>query len=157
MSREPMSRIALVQLSPKGKSYPMRCEREDLGVGDEVEVCMYAGTERAYFDTGLITDISYQRWGCSCHVVNHRDEVIYSVSSENGSSIQRTVDLSTRRRRDQSEREDERRIYLESLSSQTRNDMREIYEAIAPEDGEDAYLGDGIWIRTDGSTDDQGR
>ncbi|MGG6261763.1 hypothetical protein ACQ259_16845 [Stutzerimonas stutzeri] len=157
MARKPLARVAFVQLYPQGKSYAMRCDREDLGVGDEVEVCMYAGTERAYFDTGLITDVSYQRWECSCHVVNHRDEVTYSISSENGFSFQRKVDVTARRQRTHSEREEERQIYLDSLTSQARDEMVEIYEAIAPEDGEDAYLGDGIWIRADGTMDDRGR
>lgn len=157
MARTPIVRVAFVQLSPQGKSYAMRCDREDLGVGDEVEVCMYAATERAYYDTGVITDISHHRWECSCHVANHRDEVTYSVSTENGFSFLRKVDISTRKQRSPSEREAERRIYLDSLSSQARDEMVEIYEAIAPEEGEDAYLGDGIWIRADGTMDDRGR
>ena len=51
--------------------------------------------------------------------------------------------------------------YIRSLPKSTeaaaRDEMREIYEAISLGDGEDAYLGDGIWISSDGSLDDRGR
>lgn len=30
--------------------------------------------------------------------------------------------------------------------------MEDVYDAVSNEDGEDAYLGDGMWIRSDGST-----
>lgn len=40
---------------------------------------------------------------------------------------------------------------------ETRNEMREIYNAISLGDGEDAYLGDGIWLNSSGSSDDRGR
>jgi hypothetical protein len=32
--------------------------------------------------------------------------------------------------------------------------MKDVYDAVSNEDGEDAYLGDGMWIRSDGSTYD---
>ena len=38
-----------------------------------------------------------------------------------------------------------------------KDELVEIYEAISPGDGEDAYLGDGVWISPDGSLDDRGR
>jgi hypothetical protein len=51
--------------------------------------------------------------------------------------------------------------YIRSLpkSAETcaRDEMKEIYEAISLDDGEDAYLGDGIWIGSDGSLADRDR
>jgi hypothetical protein len=39
----------------------------------------------------------------------------------------------------------------ETVESEARRELREIYEAIAPDDsGEDAYVGDGVWISKDG-------
>lgn len=40
---------------------------------------------------------------------------------------------------------------------QGRRELREIYDAISVEDGMDAYLGDGVWISSDGSWSDRGR
>lgn len=37
------------------------------------------------------------------------------------------------------------------------NDMTDLYEAMSTGDGEDAYMGDGIWIKSDGSIYDKGR
>ena len=38
------------------------------------------------------------------------------------------------------------------------SELHEIYDAVAPDDsGEDAYLGDGVWISRDGSLSDRGR
>ncbi len=45
----------------------------------------------------------------------------------------------------------------QSSACEARNEMIEIYEAVSPGDDEDAYLGDGMWIRSDGSLDDRGR
>ena len=46
----------------------------------------------------------------------------------------------------------------EQVDSEAQRELREIYEAIAPDDsGEDAYLGDGVWIGRDGSWSDRGR
>lgn len=159
MGRKPIRRIAFVQLSPQGKSYAMRCDRMDLDVNDHVEVEMYAGTQKAYFDDGVITSVSHQRWECSCHVINHVEEVSYSVDTTDGFALQRTVDLSRRIKRTAAEWQEEKAPYFDSLPESTRSDMGDIYEAIAPEpeSGEDAYLGDGIWVRADGSLDDRGR
>lgn len=38
-----------------------------------------------------------------------------------------------------------------------RNVMKQIYHATSSGDGEDAYLGDGVWISSSGSLDDRGR
>lgn len=152
-----LNRIAFVKLSPLGKSYAMRCEREGFTVGDHVEVEMYAGTERSYFDDGVITSISFQRWNCSCHVVNHCDEVSYSVDTTNGFQLIRRVDIKSRSNKSVEQWRQEKAPYFDGLPTSARDDMRAIYEAVAPEDGEDAYLGDGVWIRPDGSLDDSGR
>jgi hypothetical protein len=46
----------------------------------------------------------------------------------------------------------------EQVESEARRELREIYEAVAPDDSsEDAYLGDGVWIGSDGSLKDLGR
>jgi hypothetical protein len=46
----------------------------------------------------------------------------------------------------------------ERVESEDRRELREIYEAIAPDDsGEDAYLGDGVWMSSDGRLKDLGR
>lgn len=157
MSKTPIHRIAYVKLSPMGKSYAMRCDRKDFGAGDNVEVEMYAGTNKAYFDEGVITSISHQRWDCSCHVINHIDEVTYSIDTTDGFTLNRIVDLTKRTKKPIELWRKERTQYFDSLPESTHSDMRDIYDAIAPEDGEDAYLGDGIWVRADGSLDDRGR
>ena len=157
MNRNPVQRVAFVKLTPQGKSYAMRCDREDLGVGDDVEVEMYAGTERAYWDDGTITAVEFHRWDCSCHVKNHVEEVSYSVDDSEGFVLVRCVDLSRRSKMPIKQWRKEKAPYFESLSASARSDMRGIYDAIAHEDGEDAYLGDGIWVRPDGSMDDRGR
>ena len=90
MTRSKLQRIAFVQLSPNGKLYPMKCNREDLGNGDDVEVLMSVGSENERYQDGKIISVSYERWNCSCHVVNHVREVSYEI--ENGGLI-RTVNL----------------------------------------------------------------
>ncbi|GAA0569610.1 hypothetical protein [Caenispirillum bisanense] len=46
----------------------------------------------------------------------------------------------------------------DAVESDARRELREIYDAIAPADsGEDAYLGDGVWISRDGGWCDRGR
>lgn len=157
MSKKPIQRVAFVKLTPMGKSYAMRCDREDLGVGDNVEVEMHAGTERAYWDNGFITAVEHHRWGCSCHVKNHVEEVAYTIDDSEGFKMIRTVDLSRRSTKTIEQWHIDKAPYFESLPDSARSDMRDIYEAIANEDGEDAYLGDGIWVRSDGSLDDRGR
>lgn len=154
MSSKKIQRIAFVKLSPQGKSYAMRCDRTDLAQGHEVEVIMYAGTDRAYYDDGVITSISHQRWECSCHVVNHIDEVTYSFDSD---GFTRTVDLAKTIARSHNSWRHQRASYVDLLPNSAKSDMREIYEAIAPDDGEDAYLGGGIWVKANGSVDDRGR
>ncbi len=157
MSRNPVKRIAFVKLTQQGKSYAMRCDRENLGIGDHVEVEMYAGTERAYWDDGTITAVEFRRWVCSCHVKNHVEEVSYSVDDSEGFALVRSVDLSRRSKMPIKQWREEKAPYFESLSASVRSGMRSIYEAISHRDGQDAYLGDGIWVRPDGSMNDRGR
>lgn len=135
MSRKPIRRIAYVRLSPEGKSYAMRCDRDDFIVGDEVEVLMHAGTDRAYYDDGVITDISHQRWECSCHVVNHIDEVTYSFDSD---GFTREIDLSTKKRQSATSWRDHKAPYLRLVSDTAKSDRSGMYEAITPEDEGDA-------------------
>mgnify|MGYP006875376242 CR=1 FL=1 len=85
----PNLRIALVQLSPYGKSYVASCEREDLVSGDTVEILMHANSKKQCYMQGVITSIQYQRWSCSCHVLNHIDEVDYKFLPDG--SFERTV------------------------------------------------------------------
>lgn len=91
MHQYPLKRIAFVKLSPQGKSYAMLCEREDLIIGDRVEVEMHAGTKHAFSMNGIITDISFQRWNCSCHVGYHCDEVSYSIDTANSFELTQHV------------------------------------------------------------------
>jgi len=50
-----------------------------------------------------------------------------------------------------------KKIQNESFESYAGNDMQDIYDAVSLGDGEDAYLGDGMWIGSDGSMRDRGR
>ncbi len=156
MSRKPVQRVAFVKLTPGGTSYAMRCDRLDLGVGDSVEVEMYAGTKRAYFDSGEITAVEWHRWNCSCHVLNHAEEVFYRIEDTDGFAMVRTVDLSKRATTVACDRRrwDSRRVNPQGSAE---SDLRSIYDSITHEQGEDTYLSDGVWMRPDGSLDDRGR
>jgi uncharacterized protein YrzB (UPF0473 family) len=134
MTRTSLQRIAFVQLSKNGKSYAMRCDREDFIEGDEVEVLMYAGTKKEYYDDGKITSISNERWNCSCYVVNHIWEVNYSFSN-NG--FIRTVELTPNKKTENISWHNQKKLYLESLETSVKNDMQDIYNAVAPEGGKD--------------------
>lgn len=134
MSKNPLIRVAGVKFNNNGKSYPTRCDREDINEGDEVEVLMRAGTSKEHIMQGEVTEISLHRWECSCHVINLASEVEYSIDSDG--SLNRIVT---------------------SSNSMEKHEMRELYKAVSIEDGEDAYLGDGVWISSDGSLDDRGR
>lgn len=156
MTSKRIQRIAFVKLTTMGKSYAMRCDREDLSTGDKVVVEMYAGTERAYWQNGVIDAIVYRRWDCSCHVKNHAEEVSFKFDDNGNFKMIRTVDLSRSSKEPMNEWQQEKGTYFDSLPDPTHSDMRDIYETISHEDGEDAYLGDGIWVRPDGSMDDRG-
>ena len=154
MSRSQLQRIAFVKLSPKGKSYAMRCDRKDLVEGNNVEVLMYASTKKEYYDDGYITSISHERWSCSCHVVNLICEVSYKFHN-NG--FTRIIKKSPKTRIKITSWRAHKAPYIESLGHCVVNDMQELYDSIAPESGEDAYLGDGIWVKAYGSTEDRGK
>ena len=155
MRKKPRVRIAWVKFSPKGRSYPMRCDREDIYEGHAVEMLRYADSERAYYDDGVVTSIVHERWACKSRVVNHANEVIYSI----GSDVQfvRDVDLSRPPIPPSAEWHSHKSKYYNTVPETTRNDMSDIYDAISNGDGEDAYVGDGIWISPNGKMEDRGR
>ena len=62
--KQPMIRVAMVQYSPRGKAYPARCERRDIGAGDEVELVTRDGRQERV----MVVDISHHRWGCGDYV-----------------------------------------------------------------------------------------
>lgn len=155
MSQTPLIRVAHVRFTPKGKSYATRCDREDILVGHEVEVLMHAVTEKAYYIDGMVTAVSHQRWNCSCHTVNHVCELEYIIDDDG--LLDRKINLNINPEPPSADWQVQRESYYNTLPESSKNEMREIYNAIAHEDGEDAYLGDGIWISADGSLDDRGR
>lgn len=129
-----MQRIAYVRLTPQGKSYAMRCERTDFDVGDVVEVLMRAEADRAYYDDGVITAISHERWDCSCHVVNHVSEVTYSFDS---AGFTRKVNLANRERQPFESWRAQKAPYLRLVSDSTKSDrsgMKEEGAAVEEED-----------------------
>ncbi len=56
---------------------------------------------------------------------------------------------------------EQKAAYIKSLpqtvNEEARNEMKDIYDAISNDDGEDVYLSDGIWLGSNGSTSDRGR
>ena len=130
MGNKRIQRIAYVKLTSQGKSYAMRCDREDLGVNDEVEVLMYAGTDRAYYDDGVITATSHERWDCSCHVVNHISEVEYSFNS-NG--FARKLKLRCVQGPNVQHWHEHKAPYLRLVSDTTRSDRTGLREEEGPE------------------------
>lgn len=156
MSNRPIQRIAYVKLTPRGTAYPMRCEREDLGIGDRVAVLMHANSPQPHWDSGIIEHIAYQRWNCSCHVKCHSDEMRVEFDLTNG--FRHTIDLSKGPRKTP---EQIRREKAEATAGRHHEpegyDLRSVYRDLAPVEGEDVYLSDGVWLRPDGSLDDRGR
>lgn len=153
MSKNRLIRVAFVKLSPNGKAYPTRCEREDIGVGQEVEVLMRANSADAYYMDGTVDSIAYHRWNCTCRVVNLTSEVEYSIKDDG--MFYRKVNLPAAPVYSIADWREKKKQYYESLSVSARSEMRDIYEAVAGNDGEDAYLNNGIWIKPDGSLDDR--
>jgi hypothetical protein len=144
----PLKRIAYVRLSENGTSYPMLCPREDLDVDDEVEVLLRPHDSDSTYMDGTITGVTWQRWDCRSQVLNHRSEVSYTIDDTDGFKWIRQVDL-TRGADNATEQAERKWTPYSELS--TRDEMLEMYDAVAGEDGEDAYLGDGVLIRPDGS------
>lgn len=158
MSKTPIQRVAFVRLTPQGKPYPMRCDREDLGIGDQVEVLMHADSASPHWDSGVIVDVAYHRWDCSCHVKCHRDEMRVEIDTTNGFELQHTIDLSGGPRKTPEQIRREKTEAIERHRPEPEgDDMRSLYRALTPKDGEDVYLTDGMWLRPDGSLDDRGR
>lgn len=153
--RTPLIRVAHVKFSPNGKAYPARCDRQDIFEGHVVEVLMRADSEDAYFLDGVVDSISHHRWNCSCRVVNLTSEVEYLISPD--WIVERKVTLKSALVYSIADWRERKSRYYDSLPTSARNEMREIYSAVAAEDGEDAYLSDGIWIKPDGTLEDRGR
>lgn len=151
MLSKPLQRIAFVRFTPKGKSYAMKCDREDLIVGDEVGVVMYAGTNKECHQSGEITSISYEHWNCSCVVLCHTCEIQISLEDDD---IVFIIDRSDKSQAEiqkwRSDRKERNNINYDS-------DMKDVYTSIAPEIGDDVYLSDGMWLTPDGNIEDRGR
>lgn len=155
MSKTKLIRVAFVKFSPNGKAYPTRCDREDICEGNEVEVLMRANSVDAYYMEGIVDSIAHHRWNCTCRVTNLTSEVEYSFTDDG--MFHREVKLRTAPVYSITAWRENKKQYYESLPVSAKSEMREIYEAVAGSDGEEAYLGDGIWIKPDGSLDDRGR
>lgn len=153
MSKNGLVRVAFIRFSPNGKAYPTRCDREDIREGDEVEVLMRANSADAYYIDGTVDSIAHHRWNCTCRVVNLASEVEYSITGDG--MFHRKVKLPTAPIYSIADWREKKKQYYEGLSVSARSEMRHIYEATAGNDGEDAYLGDGVWIKPDGSLEDK--
>lgn len=154
MAQNKLVRVAFVRFSPQGKSYPALCNRRDIVEGDQVEVLMSAESDRPYYMNGVIDHIELLRWHCSCRVECLVREVEYSITKDG--KFERKVNLPSATVYEVAAWNERKRAYYEARSSAARNEMRDIYDAVVGEDGEDAYLGDGVWITPDGSLDDRG-
>jgi len=154
MARTKLVRVAFVRYSPNGNSYPARCERQDIEVGDEVEVLMRANSEKAYYMNGTIDQIEFHRWQCTCRVECLVSEVEYFITE--GGEYDRRINAPSARIYDATDWMAKKNGYYASLPQSASDEMRDIYEAAAGKDGDDAYLGDGVWITSDGKLEDRG-
>lgn len=116
---------------------------------------MRAVSEDAYYIDGVVDSISYERWNCTCRVVNLTSEVEYSMTTDG--MFDRQVKAVAAPVYSIAAWKAKKKGYYEGLSASARREMRDIYDAAAGENGEDAYLGDGVWIKPDGSLDDRER
>ena len=155
MSKKRLIRVAFVKFSEHGKTYPTRCDREDIREGNEVEVLMRANSADAYYMDGTIESIAHHRWNCTCRVMNLTSEVEYTIADD--FTVDRKVNLPAAPVYSIADRREKKKKYYEGLSVSARSEMRDLYEAVSGNDGEDAYLSDGVWIKPDGSLDDRGR
>lgn len=155
MSDQKLIRVAFVRFSPNGKAYPARCDRVDILCGHEVEVLMRAQSDNAYYMDGVVERVESHRWHCTCQVANLLSEVEYSISDDG--HFHRKVNRASAKVYTISDWNERKSRYHESLPLSARDEMREIYEAAAGNDGEVAYLNDGMWITPDGDLDDRGR
>ena len=152
MSVKPLIRVAFVKFSPQGKSYALRCNREDIDVGDNVEVLMHADSERTFYMEGVITAISRERWNCRSRVVNLISEVEYEIDAD--FNIIRTIKPCNASVESMVAWRARKRKYQDGLPQSHRAELRRIYEELAHEDGQPAYLGDGVWITPSGDLED---
>lgn len=155
MGNQKLVRVAFVRYSPNGKAYPARCDRTDIVEGNEVDVLMRAESEDAYYMNGVVDRIEFHRWHCTCRVANLLSEVDYSISDDG--LFDRRVNLDSGKVYTVADWAARKKVYYEGLSSSVRDEMQDIYDAAAGNEGEDAYLGDGMWITPDGSLEDRGR
>lgn len=155
MSKNRLIRVAFVKFSANGKTYPTRCDREDIREGNEVEVLMRANSADAYYMDGTVESIAHRRWNCTCRITNLTSEVEYAITDD--FTVDRKVKLPTAPVYSLAERRERKKQYYEGLSVSARSEMLDLYEAVAGNDGEDAYLSNGVWIKPDGSLDDRGR
>lgn len=125
----------------------MLCPRKDLGANDQVEVLLHADSPNATYMDGVITEVTWQRWECRSKVLNCLSEVTYTIDDTDGLKWVRHVDLMRRAGKTAELSEPKIAPYLKQP---TRDEMLHIYEATAGEEGEDAYLCDGVWISHDG-------
>jgi len=153
MSKNRLIRIAFIKFSANGKVYPTRCDREDIREGHEVEVLMRANSDDAYYMDGTVDSITYQRWNCTCLVVNLTCEVEYSITDD--WMVDRKIKSPSADVHSIADWREKKKRYYEGISVSARSEMQDIYEAVAGNDGEDAYLGGGVWIKPDGSLDDR--
>jgi len=128
MARMPLVRIALVKFTIYGKSYVARCDREDIGVGSEVVVLMRARTPTPFLIDGVVTEIQYKRWDCSCRVLHLAAEDSGFLLCESGGATPNNA----------------------QTTHCARKEMAELYEHLTTGDAESVYLGDGTWLSSDG-------
>jgi hypothetical protein len=61
-------------------------------------------------------------------ILNHVEEVSYSIGTTEGVALKRTVVLSKRIKRTTEEWQEEKAAYFDSLPESTRSDLRQIHE-----------------------------
>lgn len=149
MKHQKLVRVAFVRYRPNGNAYATRCDRTDIIAGHEVEVSMVDELGRTHYVDGVIDRIEFHKWNCRHQVDCLKSEVEYTASLDE-MEIDRKVSLAII---PSAENNSERQIhyYNENRSFSSRGDMQDIYDAVSSGDGEDTYLSDGMWIRSDGS------
>lgn len=77
MSKTPISRIAVIQYQPGGRTYIASCPRRDINAGDSVEVLSQDGE----YTPAEVVAIQHERWHCTrLKVVNLASEVEWDFS-----------------------------------------------------------------------------
>ncbi|WP_313473656.1 hypothetical protein [Stutzerimonas kunmingensis] len=163
MKKAPIARIALVQLSTGGKSYPMACLREDILTGNEVEVCAHSGSPREFYDYGVVTAIQFHRWVCSWRVTRLACEVDFGYELsvlDNPSQASIGEPASPSPTKELMARAPEEKLQIMarwSGKSAPDDELEALYDALSHDDGEPIYLSDGVWLTADGEFEDRGR